>query len=357
MTNGGRAPERLGGVRALGGHSAPKHGRSEARFGAGLGDANRPMFMVGRMSWTDTNWLAETHAWIGAQLPVTGEIEQPHVRPWSTVMRVPTADGPVWFKANTESLRYEAALVEVLAEERPDAVPALLAVDRERGWMLMADAGERLREIVGRERSLERWLDVLPLYAGIQIDLVPRAEELLQLGVPDMRLAALPAKFAAFLSRHEGQLGDVEQRVRARLPWIAEACEKLGSYGVPETIQHDDFHDGQVFVRDGRYQLMDWGDACIAHPFLTLSVTLEGGLAWGLDDVERSVDVTPFRNAYLEEFRRRGVSGDLDAACDLALRVGWICRVVNGEPEADAASSRARLRMFLEGDRRSSWIQ
>ena len=111
-----------------------------------------------------------------------------------------------------------------------------------------------------------------------------------------------------------------------------------------------------MFVREGRYQLMDWGDACIAHPFFTLSVTLEGGLAWGLDNVERSVDVTPFRNAYLEEFRRRGVSGDRDAACDLALPVGWICRTVNGEPEADAASSLARLRMFLEGDGGSNWI-
>jgi hypothetical protein len=312
------------------------------------------MFMVGRMSWTDATWLAEAHAWIGAQLTPTGEIEQPHVRPWSTVMRVPTAEGPVWFKANMESLRYEVAIVEVLADERPDAVPALLAVDRERGWMLMADAGERLREIVARERSIERWLDVLRLYAGIQIDLVPRAEELLALGVPDMRLAVLPARLEAFLNRYQGQLGDVEQQVRARLRWIAEACEKLGSYGIAETIQHDDFHDGQVFVRDGRYLLMDWGDACIAHPFFTLSVTLEGGLAWGLDEIERSVDVTRFRNAYLEEFRRRGVSGDLDTACDLALRLGWICRTINGALEPDPAPSLARLEMFVGGNRRSA---
>ena len=91
-------------------------------------------------------------AWIREHVVPTGEPELAHERPWASVWRVPTADGPVWFKANTESLRYEAALVEVLAEERPDGVPALLAVDRERGWMLMADAGERLREIVGRER-------------------------------------------------------------------------------------------------------------------------------------------------------------------------------------------------------------
>ena len=37
--------------------------------------------------------------------------------------------------------------------------------------MLMADAGTKLRELVAEERELVRWLDVLPLYAGVQIDL------------------------------------------------------------------------------------------------------------------------------------------------------------------------------------------
>jgi hypothetical protein len=51
--------------------------------------------------------------------------------------------------------------------------------------------------------------------------------------------------------------------------------------------------------------LMDWGDACISHPFFTLSVTLEGVIAWGLDDVEGSVDTAPFRDAYLAPFADR----------------------------------------------------
>ena len=83
---------------------------------------------------------------------------------------------------------------------------------------------------------------------------------------------------------------------------VEEMCDELAGYGLPETIQHDDFHDGQVFVRDGRYLLLDWGDACVSHPFFTLSVTLEGQLAWGLDDVHGSVDVRPFRDAYLRAF-------------------------------------------------------
>ncbi len=74
---------------------------------------------------------------------------------------------------------------------------------------------------------------------------------------------------------------------------------------------------------------MDWGDACISHPFFTLSVTLEGVLAWGLDDEEDSEDTAPYRDAYLKPFAER-YDGDLVAAATLATRLGWACRAVNG---------------------------
>ena len=28
--------------------------------------------------------------------------------------------------------------------------------------------------------------------------------------------------------------------------------------------------------KDGRYLLLDWGDACVTHPYFTLAVTLDG---------------------------------------------------------------------------------
>jgi hypothetical protein len=68
-------------------------------------------------------------------------------RPWSVTHRVPTASGPVWFKANTMDCAYEAVLAEALARSRPDAVLEPLAVDAERGWMLTADAGTTLRAL------------------------------------------------------------------------------------------------------------------------------------------------------------------------------------------------------------------
>lgn len=304
--------------------------------------------------WTDPEWLDHAHSWIGERVrecgrTVVGPIEQLHVRAWSTVLRVPTDGGDVFFKADAPELAYEAPLVSLLAAQRPDCVPPLLAADHDRGWLLMADAGTTLRELVGRERDLTRWLDVLPLYAGLQRDMAPHAGELVSLGVPDLRLATLGSAFERLLETVELP-EDERRRLSASVPRVHELCAELAAYGVPETIQHDDFHDAQVFVRDGRYLFLDWGDACVSHPFFTLSVTLEGVLAWGLDDVEGSVDVRPFRDAYLTPYAEDFERADLEAAVALALRLGWVCRAVNGGAgETDSGPTRARLRMFLDG--------
>jgi aminoglycoside phosphotransferase (APT) family kinase protein len=298
--------------------------------------------------WRDPEWQRSAYAWIDAELKrlgITrdGEIEQPHVYVWSTVMRVPTDAGDLWFKANMDTLRHEAAVAELLSERLPDVVPPLLAVDRTSGWMLMTDAGEQLRDVIAREASLDRWFDVLRQYAALQLRCIDDVDRLLAAGVPDLRMTTLPEKYHRLVHSI-----DVEQRFRGAVPYVEELCSQLTAYGIPETIQHDDLHDGQVFVRDGRNLVMDWGDACVSHPFFTLSVTLEGVIAWGLDDEEDSADIVPFRDAYLEPFAAR-YAGDLAAAVDVALRLGWAGRAVNGHVPGDDDRTRTRLGMFLDG--------
>jgi len=305
--------------------------------------------------WTDPLWLDEAERWIrdqaaGLGTGSVGAIDQFHVRPWATVMRVSTESGDLYFKANEPALRHEAALVTLLAARRPDCVPPLLAADVERGWMLMADAGTRLREIVQRERDMSCWLEIMPLYAQLQLDLVDDADEMVALGVPDLRLTALPTRYEHLLDSLAELPPDISRRLYEDVSRVRELCSELSGHGLPETIQHDDFHDGQVFLRDGRYLLLDWGDACVSHPFFTLSVTLEGVLAWGLDDVEGSMDVGPFRDAYLEPFARTANGADLDDAAATAIRLGWVCRAVNTHLAGAAeAQIHVLLRMFLDG--------
>ncbi|MQW74708.1 phosphotransferase [Nocardioides sp. dk4132] len=290
-------------------------------------------------------WVEERLA--ERRLSIIGPVEQPHVMPWSTVLCFPTGAGPVWFKANDASLHHEAGLVALLAARFPDRVPPLLAADPGRGWMLMADAGTRLREVIPVERSLTRWYDVLETVARIQVGTLDAVEEMLALGVPDLRLPRLVERYDDLVRRL-----DVPARFRSATPYVAELVATLERHGVPAGLNHDDLHDGQVFLGTGRHLVLDWGDACLTHPFFVLSVALEGQVAWGVDDVEGSVDIAPFRDAYLAPWAEALPGTDLVAVTDAALRLGWAARAVNGHVAADPDDTErtlTRLQMFLDG--------
>ena len=297
--------------------------------------------------WRDPEWLATAVAWIDARLADAGrrrtsDPDQVHVRPWSTAMRVSTDSGTVWFKATIPELRHEALTTLLLSRRVPDRVPPLVADDPDLGWMLMEDGGRRLREVLAEERDLSRWGDVIDGAADIARAMEPDVDDLLAAGVPDFRLAVLPERYAALVAA-EG----IEQRFRDAVPRVREMAEELAAYGVTETLQHDDLHDGQVFVRDDRQLILDWGDAVISHPFFTLSVTLEGNVSWGLDDVEDSVDIAPLIDRYLARYDP--ARPELRHAVPVALRLGWACRAANASVVEDPESTAARLRMFLDG--------
>jgi hypothetical protein len=315
---------------------------------------------VSQLQWTDPAWLAQATAWIRARVDVAGKIEQPHVRWWSTVLRVPTAEGDLYFKAVVPVHRFEAALTARLAELQPGRVPELLDVDAERGWMLMRDGGTRLRELVETPEDLHHWERLLPQYAQLQIEVAPHADELLALGVPDERLSVLPEHFRELLAaRPKGVTGDEHRRLVDAVPRVEDLCQTLAEDGIRETIQHDDLHDGQVFVREGRYLLFDWGDSCVSHPFHSLTVVLRG-IAWKLDIPPGGAELQRLRDAYLEPF-------DSDPAiAEIAYRTGTIARalawhrmVAAREPEFvdedDTAAAGYGLKLFLEGGPIGSW--
>src|SRR6266536_5133962 len=252
--------------------------------------------------WSEPWWLAEAEAWIREHADVTGELDQFHVRPWSTVIRVPTPGAQLYFKAVGAGFMFEPALTARLFELKPDRVTALVALDVERGWMLMRDGGRRLREVVLSPADLRHWELALPRYAELQIAAAPVAGELLALGVPDSRLSVLPGQLRALLGEPVRGLTPSEQeRVLAALPEFEAMCDELAGYGVPETTQHDDLHDGQVFVQAGQYRIFDWGDSCVSHPFHSLTVTLRATAA-KLDLEPGGPEVQRLRDAYLEPF-------------------------------------------------------
>jgi hypothetical protein len=313
-----------------------------------------------RLPWTEPEWLAEANAWIRERVDVTGGIEQPHVRWWSTVLQVPTADGDLFFKAVAPIHRFEAALTARLAELQPGRVTEVVDVDPERGWFLMRDAGTRLRELLESRAELHHWERVLPEYARLQLEVAPHADEFLALGTPDERLTTLPRLYRELLAtRPPGLTEDEYRQALDAVPRFEEMCLALAEDGLPETIQHDDLHDGQVFVRDGRYLVFDWGDSCVSHPLLSLTVVLRS-TAWRLGLEPGGLELRRLRDAYLEPFGRG------PEIADVAYRAGTIARAIAYKrmvdpreleflSESDLEAPAYGIRVFLAGGPIGTW--
>ncbi|WP_433388716.1 phosphotransferase [Micromonospora sp. KLBMP9576] len=299
-------------------------------------DATRP-----GEGWADPRWRGAALDWIGDRLGrhgrrMVGPVE-PRVRPWSLVWRVPTDSGDVWFKANNPGTRYEAGLSAVLARLAPGRVLDPIAVDAGRGWSLLPDGGRTLRDASGGGGDpLARWERVLPEYADLQRAVAPDAGELLALGVPDHRPQALPELFGALLDDGEslllgsadGLTVEAYELLRAHRAGFAEDCRRLAGSGVAPTIQHDDLHDGNVFVADGGYRFFDWGDASVAHPFGTLLVTLNS-VADALGLAEGDPALARLRDAYLEPWSDGHDPATLREAARLAVRVSRVSRALS----------------------------
>lgn len=290
------------------------------------------------VNWSDADWLAAVEGWVDARLAErglarTGPAEQPHVPWWATALRIPTNDGVVWFKADRGN-GFEGRLAALLAEVAPEHSAELLAAEPERGWMLTRDAGTRLREHATGTDQLRCWEELLPAYAALQVELAGRTDELLALGAADLRLAGLPSQARALaddadvlLTAPEDALTTEELAVfrAGGLAELDRLCKELASRGIPESLQHDDLHDGNVFVRDGRYVFFDWGDACVSHPFHTLVVTLRV-LGYKLDLPPGAPELLRLRDAYLEPWTGHGSRDELVETADLARRTGTLQR-------------------------------
>ena len=295
--------------------------------------------------WADPIWREAAEAWIHEIVAqggnaVTGPINGIRFLPWSAVLRAPTTDGEVYFKACGPSQRHEPLLASFLAAIRPDCMIPVLATSTTRGWYLMPDGGPTLAGIIHEPPGeLGHWSGVLRLQAAVQRQLTPAAGRLLQDSVPDRRPAALTELLEPLLERpdlllagHPGAMtrGDIA-RLQGMLPQLGDLALELAAIGPPDTFVHDDFHEDHIFATvrpDGtwRYVFFDFGDACISHPFVQLvSQPRFAGNRFGVD-IDPAQDW--LREVYLAKWRDFAPRAMLDRALALALITGCVVRAL-----------------------------
>jgi hypothetical protein len=283
---------------------------------------------VDAATWTSDEWLAGTREWLDEQLTAagikrTGELTQPRVRAWGTVLRADTTAGPVWLKAPGQATAFEVPLYGLLAAVASRWVLDPIAIDVERGLLLLPDGGPTLRAELGDGDLSEAMTRVLPQYAELQVELMPHADYLLVAGVTDMRPAVMPQRLEEALeatSRYSDE--EAYKWVAGQRSEYAARCADL-----PEraSLDHNDLHTNNILGRpDARVRFYDWGDSVLAHPFSSMLVALSS-LIQHLGVAPDDPLVLRPRDAYLEVF---GDPAELLAELELACWIGKVARAL-----------------------------
>ncbi|HZX04312.1 aminoglycoside phosphotransferase family protein [Kribbella sp.] len=275
------------------------------------------------------DWYDEVLQWIGQYVVATGPWVQVKMWDLSNVLRVPTADGDVYFKALSRASTEPGALPFLFAHEprflqrasadRPGQVPAPIAIDEQRAWVLLPDLGTPL----GASADILLWIDAVRNHARLQRSYATQPERLLEYSCADRRLAVLHTELDGLLKPNKltQRLDPTDQaKLPDRAKQLHEAIDELARIGVPETLLHGDLHPRNLAVRDGKVLAFDWTDAALAHPFLDLVTFVENRSPLSADP--------RVRDAYLAEWDQYAAPQDLRRALDLAEELGALYQTI-----------------------------
>ena len=293
---------------------------------------------VQRLPWARPGWFVAATAWSCEQLGqmgirVVGPVEQVKVRMWSSILRIPTEVGDVYFKAAAPAFAYEPLLTQIVSERLPAHSPRVLAVDREQHWMLMGDAGQTMREVIEADGNTDRFAAILPVFARFQIETTQFVDALLASGCPDCRLDRLSDLFdeakadipALLIGQEQGLTAEEYAQLRDFTPRVREMCVQLADYHIPATLHHDDFHPGNILVKGDDVVFFDWAESAITHPFFSMTIVIRYAKYVYEYDEEA---LNHLRDVYLQAWTYFVPIGQLREAFELALRLGTLCRAM-----------------------------
>lgn len=293
--------------------------------------------------WSSPAWRQLAISWIDEQLAAAGsrrtsEVEQPHLRPWATVLRAQSVSGTVWFKACGPATAFEVGLYRLVDNIAPEHVLSPIATDLTRGWIILPDGGPSLGDHLTGAGLADAMETAMGAYGHLQRTLTRHVGDLLSLGITDMRPAIMPRRFEEALQAvgpHIGAGRDADRTTYERVLGLSETvvawCDELAAAGGQLSLDHNDLHPWNILTTradgTGRMKFYDWGDSVIAHPFASMLVPLgymRNHLGVSLDHPR----VLRIRDAYLDAFTDLAPHTELVGTLQLACRVGKIARAL-----------------------------
>jgi hypothetical protein len=284
-----------------------------------------------RPRWARRGWHTRASTWMTEALAAAGRplLERPqpfYLRGISALLRGTTEAGDVFLKAVFPPFHAEPVLTRLLAERFPAAVPNVIAVEADEGWLLVDDlaapwvvnlpAGEKAGALAAGARTL---VEMQRAIRPADIDALVSA------GSPRRPLIELAEAFDAATADDapafvEGPVS-IERRERAKAATRA-AIDRVVGLGFPETVVHGDFHAGNAALIDGRIVIIDWSDAAIGNPMIDLATWL----SWSRDEPG---DQTAAIDGWIDAWTGAVDGAAIRAALDDILIVGAAYQVVS----------------------------
>jgi Phosphotransferase enzyme family len=237
-----------------------------------------------RGPFSRTGWIDEVMAWIQRsthyKAPFTGEIEQHNAGGSFALARFALQNGTsYWLKAVGSPNLHEFSITTALAGLCPEHLPAVIATNSEWSAWVMEDTGES-----PGQNSITDFLESAVIaMAELQKKTADHTVPLLDAGAADQRMEVLAGHIDELITFLDDAM-QLQTSIKVpplgtkRLHEIGEvlkdACAAMEALCIPNTIIHNDINPGNILLRNAGCVFIDWCEACVGNPFLTLQSLL-----------------------------------------------------------------------------------
>ena len=231
-------------------------------------------------------WIEELVCWAQREsepygLRLTGKFRQLNASPTFSLIRLETNAQAVWFKAVGEPNLREFGISLALAKLFPGSVPTVIAPHPGwHGWLTTEFPGSTLDEA----SDSSAWERAAHTLAELQIISVGHTDQLLDAECRDLRVPSLLTLVDPFM-KTMAELMDQQQKTppailgRKELQTLGTQVKDVLSawarLNIPDTLGHLDFNPGNILCSADQCVFLDWAEAYVGPPFLTLQYLRE----------------------------------------------------------------------------------
>jgi Phosphotransferase enzyme family len=231
-------------------------------------------------------WLKDAQDWIQSSLCdrlvyFTRDIRQYNAGNTFALVRFATRRGPAyWLKATGEPNKHEFAVTATLSELFPQYLPPLVAKREDWNAWVTEDAGIPL----GTSQTLPSLTQAVEALAELQMQSLDHVSRLEETGCFDQRLTNVHAHLAELIAYVEEAMGHQTSnkvlplqpaRLREIGTIVEEACLKMQGLSIPPSLVNGDINLNNILYDGSHHTFIDWAEAGIGNPFLTLQQLIQ----------------------------------------------------------------------------------